>query len=150
MSDAELDALFKELDDFIREYRSGEKVTKPQTEDDRKLITQLNTNMRTYEKYKPTYLEAKENPHLNLVQRNIIKETARVYAEHFRASIDEARGYGLIHENENTLKKSVEENTELRRQLDEARQEIERLRNLVRFLHGNPDRSNDSFTGDVE
>jgi len=148
MSDSELDALFKDLDNFIAEFRSGEKITKLENPSHQDIIDRFMLNLVSYEKYKQEYITTKENA--NVVQRNITKTSIDVFAHRLRTSIDQLRAYGILHENQHTLKKCNEEKTELRRQLDEANLEIERLRKLA-LLHGiNPDKLDDSFTAPVE
>jgi len=55
---------------------------------------------------------------------------------------------------EDGLAKKLADSEGLRQEIDvklgEARQEIERLKNLVRLLHGDPDKKDDSMTGSVE
>lgn len=146
MSDTELETLCKELDKFIVEYRNQEWVTKAESKEDREIISNLITNMLAYEKGRRQYLKFKEHPNPAIVPEAIAKGTVRMWAEHMQVSIDRANSYRLLEVSEDKLK----ECTELRKQLNEAQQEIERLRNLVRLLHGDPDKPNNSFTSNVE
>jgi len=74
-------------------------------------------------------------------------------AQGFLRAIDMAYSYDLIEEGESISKKLEEcsrKNVELQEELRETQKEIERLKNLVRLLGGNPDKTNNSLTGDVQ
>jgi hypothetical protein len=153
LSDIELQSLFEELDEFIRAFRSGEKVTEPKSESDRDLISQFSFNMTAYEGFKRGYLQIANDLAKPSFQRDGAKQVAKSYALRFRTSIDQAKAYGLIHDGENItakLKETIDNNVELQRRLQNAEAEIERLSNILR-LHGlDPKKQDDTFFGGVE
>lgn len=168
------------IEKFIREYRTDLKgFVKSASSADQEIIDKTLFSMERYEKEKKnheqkmhkfplTFEKASQYVKKNWLgrkNRRKISEIVRdddmkrkgtdegLAAHAFKVWLDKARSLNLICVSEDVpqqLKDCTEKKTECEKQLREAQEEIERLRNLVLLLHGNPDKTDKTFREGVE
>jgi hypothetical protein len=167
------------VEQFIHDFRAGYKeFAKPESQEDKKWLDELYAAMEKYDLAKQKHLDAQARPPLTLDTANQlvpiqlagreamdkIRELVMtdrmernglfrdVEAFNFKLMLDRARFRGLVHDSEcvsTKFKDCMEKNTDLMRQLDDARRKIIRLETMLR-LHGlNPDEAS-SYSSNVE
>jgi hypothetical protein len=171
--------IYRYLDQFVAEYRRGDRVAKIQSKEDGQVIDRLLNVMHRYEIAKSLHKDALSKPELTLYQaigeakilypkeKNVGKVAADLQIQdtvnrqgllryklalEFLELLDAANARQLIQTSEDEMRKLEEctdKNTNLLKQLHDAQQKIVRLETMIRVMGGNPDEAS-SYSGDVQ